>query len=186
MSPSFQNNGDEGSSGQSSWSRCFCEGANLGGLLMPLERTHGDQRTVLLHYHHLGCAIAQAHHQLEQVRASEALSRKVCYRWSEELDSGDHSLKNSPRSEAPERGYSELCEQILRMVCESDRKRPVLREKLFVVPFMRTAKTESRLSTFFAAEGTRYILLLDGADNIQRASFIIAQNEKWTSTITLG
>ena len=40
--------------------------------------THSyDQRTVLLHYHLLGCIVAQVHHQLKKVHGSEAFYQDV-------------------------------------------------------------------------------------------------------------
>ena len=42
-----------------------------------MERTHSDQHTVLLHYHRLVRAAAQAHHQLKKVHGSKVLSQDV-------------------------------------------------------------------------------------------------------------
>ena len=123
----------------SSLSQCFCEGATLRDLLRywiacrrcgltraipDMERTQGDQCTVLLHYHHLGCTAAQAHHQLKKVHGSEALSQDVLemvqeIRQRRSQHEGPATIRRTGHRQG--RGYSEPSIQIMRMVCGRDR-----------------------------------------------------------------
>ena len=56
-----------------------------------LERPHGDQFIVLLHYNRLGRTAVQAHHQLKKVHVSEV-------GWFKKFDSVNYRLKDIQRS----------------------------------------------------------------------------------------
>ena len=106
MALSFQSNDGDRVSDHSPWSRFFREGAKLRDLLRVLDFIYIimcdiARATVLLHYYRFGRTAAQAHHQFKKVHDWEALFCKTWCRWFKKFDSGDHKLKDLPRSGVP-------------------------------------------------------------------------------------